>query len=107
MDQMNAINNSYFDGGLLQEIGWTLLGILVTVCTFGICFPWAMCMLYSWETRHTVINGHRLGFDGKAIQLLGNWIIWLLLCYITLGIYGFWVHIALKKWKTKHTYFVD
>ena len=29
----------YFDGGLLQLIGWHILGFLVTTFTFGICFP--------------------------------------------------------------------
>ena len=29
------MEESYFDGGLLQLVGWTLLGILVTVCTLG------------------------------------------------------------------------
>ena len=28
---------SYFDGGLLQLIGWKLLGGLVTAVTLGIC----------------------------------------------------------------------
>lgn len=105
----NTINvtneNSYFDGGLLQLIGWRILGTLVTVCTFGICYPWAFCMIYNWETKHTVINGKRLVFDGKAIQLFGLWIKWLFLCLITLGIYSFWLSISLKKWKTKHTHF--
>jgi len=96
---------SYFDGGLLQLIGWRLLGGLVTAFTLGICYPWALCMVYAWETKHTVINGKRLVFDGKAIQLFGNWIKWLLLCIITLGIYSFWLSIAIKKWKTKHTHF--
>lgn len=32
---------SYFDGGLLQYIGWSILGPLVTVCTLGICYPWS------------------------------------------------------------------
>ena len=98
---------SYFDGGLLQLIGWKLLGIIITVCTLGICFPWACCMIYNWETKHTVINGKRLYFDGAAIQLFGNWIKWLLLTIITLGIYSFWLSISLKKWKAKHTYFVE
>ena len=101
------MNDSYFDGGLLQKIGWSLLGILVTVFTLGICYPWAVCMVYRWETKHTVINGHRLDFDGTAIQLFGNWIKWFLLTIITIGIYGFWVSIALKKWKTKHTFFAN
>lgn len=105
----NAINNqnSYFDGGLLQWIGWKILGGLVTGLTFGICYPWACCMIYSWETKHTVVNGHRLEFDGKAIQLFGTWIKWLLLCLITCGIYSFWLAIDLKKWKTKHTHFAN
>ena len=98
-------NNSYFDGGLLQLIGWKLLGALVTTITLGICAPWAICMVYGWETKHTVINGKRLVFDGKAIQLFGTWIKWMLLCIITLGIYSFWIQIDLKKWITKHTHF--
>lgn len=96
---------SYFDGGLFQLIGWRLLGSLITLLTFGICYPWAICMVYNWEIKHTVIEGKRLRFDGSAIQLFGNWIKWLLLCIITFGIYGFWVQIAIKKWKTKHTFF--
>lgn len=100
------MENSYFDGGLLQLICWRILGFFVTICTLGICFPWAICMIYSWETKHTVINGKRLQFDGKAVQLFGTWIKWFLLCIITLGIYSFWIVIDLKKWKTKHTHFI-
>ena len=100
------MENSYFDGGFLQLICWRILGFFVTICTLGICFPWAICMIYSWETKHTVINGKRLQFDGKAVQLFGTWIKWFLLCIITLGIYSFWIVIDLKKWKTKHTHFI-
>ena len=98
---------SYFDGGLLQLIGWKIVGAFITVFTLGICYPWAVCMVYGWETKHTVINGKRLTFDGKAVQLFGNWIKWLLLTLITLGIYSFWLSISLRKWKTKHTHFKD
>ena len=98
---------SYFDGGLLQLIGWQILGGLVTVLTLGICYPWAICMIYRWEAKHTVINGRRLRFDGTAVQLFGSWIKWLCLTIITLGIYGFWLNIKLIQWKTKHTVFAD
>ena len=104
---MVSNGESYFDGGLLQLIGWTLLGILVTVLTLGICLPWAYCMIYRWEASHTVINGHRLTFNGTAMQLFGKWILWLLLTIITLGIYGLWVNIKLKKWKVSHTCFAN
>lgn len=107
MSTQNSPAVSYFDGGLLQLIGWQILGSLVTVLTLGICFPWAICMIYSWEAKHTVINGHRLRFTGTAMQLFGQWIIWLLLCLVTCGIYSFWLNIALKKWKVRHTEFAD
>ena len=98
---------SYFDGGLLQMIGWQILGALVTIFTIGLCYPWAVCMIYRWEAKHTVINGRRLKFTGTAMQLFGNWIKWLLLTIITLGIYSFWLNIKLLQWKTKHTVFAD
>lgn len=70
---------SYFDGGLLQLVGWSLLGWLITLMTFGICYPWALCMIYGWRIDHTVIEGRRLKFTGTAIGLFGQWIKWLLL----------------------------
>ena len=99
--------SSYFDGGLFQLIGWSILGWLVTVFTLGICYPWALCMVYGWRINHTVIEGKRLRFTGSAIGLFGQWIKWLLLTIITLGIYGFWVRIALEKWRVRNTIFVS
>ncbi|WP_238985050.1 DUF898 domain-containing protein [Bacillus kwashiorkori] len=96
---------SYFDGGLLQYIGWRILGFLVTVFTLGICLPWSYTMIYRWKIEHTVINGKRLKFNGTAIGLFGHWIKWWFFTVITFGIYGFWVFIKLEKWKTKHTTF--
>lgn len=98
-------NNSYFDGGLLQLIGWSILGFFITLFTLGICYPWALCLKYKWEAKHTVIDGKRLEFQGSAIGLFGLWIKWFLLMIITVGIYSFWISISLKKWKTKHTHF--
>lgn len=96
---------SYFDGSLLQLIGWRILGTIVSSLTLGICAPWAICMVYAWETKHTVIDGRRLVFDGTPMQLFGNWIKWLLLTIVTFGIYSFWLAIKLKQWKAKHTHF--
>ena len=101
----NDAEDSYFDGGLLQLIGWGLLGTLITIITAGICYPWALCMVYGWKINHTVIQGKRLMFTGTAIGLFGNWIKWFLLCLITLGIYTFWLSIVLEKWKVKNTIF--
>jgi len=102
-----AIGESKFEGGLLGLIGMQILSTLLTAVTLGIAYPWAMCMMYSWETKNTVIQGRRLKFTGTAAGLFGLYIKWLLLCVITFGIYGFWMGISLKKWKIKHTVFVD
>ncbi len=102
---MDEKNQSYFDGGLLQLIGYNILSALITMITFGIGLPWGVCLLQEWETKHTVVEGKRLRFDGKGGQLFGNYIKWLLLTVITLGIYGFWLTINMKKWVAKHTFF--
>ena len=99
--------HSFFDGGLLSLIGWTIIGMIVTVCTLGICYPWALCLVYGWKINHTVIEGHRLHFSGSAVGLFGNWLKWLLLSIITIGIYSFWVGIKLEDWKAKNTSFVN
>lgn len=98
--------DSYFDGLLIQKILWVLLGTLITVLSLFIAFPAAMCMVYRWEMRHTVIEGRRLDFDGKGSQLLGRYLLWLLLTILTAGIFLYWLAINLKKWKTKHTIFM-
>ena len=84
-------------GGLLQLICVKLVGIIITVCTLGICAPWAICMVYRWEAKHTIIDGYRMHFDGTAMQLFANWIKWLLLCLITFGIYAFWVSMFIRR----------
>lgn len=101
------MNDSYFDGGLFQLIGYRILGTLITALTLGICAPWAVTMIESWKAKHTVINGRRLYFDGSAINLFAHWIKWLILTVITLGIYGFWAQIKMIQWVTRHTHFVD
>lgn len=99
------MRDSYFDGGLATYVGHVILAALITVCTFGICYPWGLCILYKWKINHTVINGHRCRFTGTAMGLFGNWIKWFLLTVITLGIYSFWLNIKLEQWKVKNTVF--
>lgn len=66
----NTMNNeSYFDGGLLQFIGWSIFGFIVTTISFGILFPWAYTMLYTWEAEHIIINGK---MNDSACRLISN-----------------------------------
>ncbi|UJF15649.1 DUF898 domain-containing protein [Jeotgalibaca sp. MA1X17-3] len=98
---------SYFDGGLASLIVWSILGMIITTITFGIAYPWALCMVYGWKINHTVVEGKRMKFRGSAIGLFGNWIKWLFLTIITFGIYGFWVSIKLEEWKVRNTIFEE
>lgn len=107
LDAQFKDRGSYFDGGMLEYIVYSIGTYFLTLITFGLALPWAICLWYDWETRHTVIEGRRLRFSGTGMQLLGNWIKWLLLTFITFGIYGFWTYIKLKQWIAKHTHFAD
>lgn len=104
---MKNENGSYFDGKLIQQIGWSILCALLSLITIGLGVPWAVCMKQRWETKHTVIEGKRLCFNGTGGKLFGNYIKWFLLSIITIGIYSLWLGINMKKWVVKHTAFAD
>ena len=97
---------SYFDGHLIQLIGWTLLGVLVSILTLGICFPLAYGWVSAWKINHTVINGYRTKFVGVAASLIPRWILWSFLTIITLTIFGWWTPIRLQKWSAERTILV-
>lgn len=96
----NTKENTYFDGKMIQWLGWTLLGCLVTLVTLGFFYPLAMVWMQKWEAKHTVINGYRLRLDANPWSLVGRWILWELLTLITVGIFGLWVPTKLLRWKT-------
>ena len=98
---------SYFDGRMIQRVGIHLLWGFIFLITATLAFPWCVCAVTRWETKHTIIQGHRLKFTGKGIQLLGRFLLWLLLFILTVGIILLWVQIFLKQWKVKHTEFAD
>jgi len=100
-----AVSGSSFDGKMLQWLGWFLLGWLISFVTLGICCPWAMCMMFRWETNHTTISGKRLKFTGTGGSLFGKWLLWMLLTIVTLGIFGLWIPVKIAKWKAEHTFF--
>ena len=99
--------DSYFDGKLIELIGWNILNILLTLVTLGIGAPWGKCMLLRYEIEHTVLNGKRLKFIGNGGNLFVEQFKWIFFTIITLGIYGFWVPIKRTKWVASNIYFED
>jgi uncharacterized membrane protein YjgN (DUF898 family) len=94
-----------FDGGAATYFGTAILAVLITVCTLGICYPFALVLSQRWRAKHSYIDGHHLAFTGSAWSLFGNWIKWLVLCVITLGIYSFWLGPRIARWKWENTCF--
>ena len=99
--------DSYFDGGLLELIGWRILASLITVFTLGIGQPWAKCMLYNYQYKHTVYNGKRLKFEGTGGDLFVNRFKWIFFTIITLGIYAFFIPVQRTKWIVSNLHFED
>lgn len=94
-----------FDGGAATYVGTGLLALLITVCSLGFCYPFALVLRERWRAKHSYIDGHRLRFTASAWGLFGNWIKWFLLCIVTLGVYSFWVGPRIARWKWEHTCF--
>lgn len=99
--------DSYFDGSLIELIGWKILSFLITIVTLGIASPWGKCMLYSYQIKHTVYNGKRLKFEGTGGDLFVNKFKWLLLTIITFGIYALFIPIKKTKWVISNIHFED
>ena len=67
-------SESYFDGGILDYIGYSILVAIICGFTLWNTTLWVVCMMQNWKTKHTVVDGQRLYFDGNGAQLFGNWI---------------------------------
>ena len=98
--------NSYFDGTGLEYLGYSLLSGLMLCFTLGLAYPWAMCMIQKWDSKHQVINGRRLEFSGTGLGFLGEYIIIALLSLVTCGIYSSWGTVRMNKYIIRHTDFV-
>lgn len=92
-----------FTGGAASWFGTQILGLLITVCTLGICYPFAVVLVERWRAKNTYLQGRQLAFVGTGWGIFGLWMKWLLLCIITVGIYSFWMYPRLVQWKVEKT----
>lgn len=96
-----------FDGGAASGFAVRLAGLIMTIGTLGVCYPWAIVLVNRWKARHTFVNGRQLRFTGNAHTLFGSWITWLGLCVVTLGIYSVWVYPRITRWTIEHRTYAD
>ena len=60
--------DSYFDGKVLEWLGYRILAFIITAVTFGIANAWAEKLLIAYTIDHTVYNGKRLKFEDAAFD---------------------------------------
>ena len=63
---MPSSKNFWFGGGAGSYILTALISWFITLISFGLAYPWALCMFHKWRTEHTTINGKRLKFNGTG-----------------------------------------
>ena len=102
-----SLKVSYFDGKLLDLMGWNFLRIVLTVRTLGIGYAWGECLYLKYKLGHTVLNEKRLKFEGDGSQLFVENFKWSFLTLITFGIYGFWVPVKRINWVVSNIHFED
>jgi uncharacterized membrane protein YjgN (DUF898 family) len=89
------------EGGSL--FGLFIVNQLLTMITFGIYMPWAICKYAKWGAEHAVAvapdgSQYKLRFNGEGGDLFGTFIVGYLLTAITFGIYMPWFMCKLRKW---------
>jgi len=94
-----------FDGRVVNYVGVWLVGIVVTVRTLGLGFPFAVAIKERWRARHTLIEGRRLEFTGSALSLFFRRLLWEPLVLVTLGVYSLWVVPRVARWRVENLVF--
>lgn len=97
--------DSFYDGKLLEIIGYRILSFLITLVSFGIASAWGEKLLIAYDVEHTVYNGKRLKFNGTGASLFVQKFKWIFFSIITLGIYALWIPVKKQKWIASNTYF--
>lgn len=110
-EETKPINNdftvSYFDGKMLDLLGWNVLRIMLTIVTAGLGSSWGECLFLKYKLNHTVLNGKRLKFIGDGSELFVEQFKWNFLTLVTFGIYLFWRPVRKKEWIISNIYIED
>lgn len=94
----DIVDDSYFDGKMLDLMACNFFRIVLTVMTLGLGVAWGECFYLKYKLNHTVLNGKRLKFIGDGSELFVEQFKWNFLTLVTFGIYGFFVPVKKKDW---------
>ena len=85
-----------------------LIGVLLTMVTFGIYLPWFFCRMmrfFAESTTATCDDGsvYQLRFDGTGGSIIVTYLKGAILTGLTFGIYGAWFMCDLNRWFVDNT----
>ena len=83
---------------------WTTV---LSVITFGLCFPWTASAFMRWIAENTTIDGKQLCFKGTGLGFFANWLLMLIFTLITFGIYLPWGICRINRWAINNTYYAS
>jgi len=90
--------------GMLWLCIWTTV---LTICTLGLFWPWAMSATVKWIAERSSIDGKQLTFKGTGAGFFGTFLLILVLTVVTLGIYSPWGICRFYRWIINNLYFAE
>ncbi len=60
-----------FRGGAATWFGTQILGVLITLVTLGICYPFAVVLVERWRAKNTFLLGRPMQFTGTGWGIFG------------------------------------
>lgn len=102
----NIKGDSNYEATFVSNLIISFIGKLITIFTFGVLYPYALCFDNNFIASKTLIMGKRIKFIGKRKELFKKYIRWYLLIFSTLGLYLFIMPYKIKKWVSENTIFI-
>jgi uncharacterized membrane protein YjgN (DUF898 family) len=94
-----------FRGGVKDFIKIYIPGVLLTLISLGVYYPYFQNDIRKFQINHTYFGSTRFSYDGKGSDILGRHILALLLSILTLGLYWFWFAAWRHRYYWEHTSF--
>ncbi len=92
-----------FRGRLKEFIKIYVPGLLLTIITLGLYYPYFRVNTWRFLVGHACFGTTQFEFDGKGADLFGRYILAIVFSILTLGIYWIWFSAEMHRYQWTHT----
>ena len=103
----DKVLNSYFKRNLFKYLLSKLVRWFLLFITFGLAYPFTLCLEMRQEVNSTCYDNHKLSFAGKGKSLFVKWVSWYFFTIITVGIFALFIPKKITVFKISHTHLLD